>query len=121
MNEAQVKLTLRIGQYGERVQSVAVPISEDLAHQLLEPVELSDDPVSILLASPGMFGGKGDAVTIRRKKFMLRKEVARALADQITRELLKMFGDRDELDGYEVGDMSPEEREYYRSQGRLEP
>lgn len=121
MSRAQVELTLRIGRYGERVQSVAVPISEDLARQLTEPVELSDEPMSMLLASPGMFGGKGDAVTIRHKKFVLRKDVARGLADQITAELLKLFGDRDELDGYTVGDMSPEERKYHRSRGRLKP
>lgn len=119
MSRAQVELTLRIGQYGERVQSVAVPVGEDLARQLMEPVELSDEPFSILLASPGMFGGRGDAVTIRRKAFVLRKDVARALADQLTKELLKLFGDKDELDGYKVGDMSPGERDYHRSRGRL--
>lgn len=95
-----IELTLYIGQYGERVERVGLPISESLARDLTEPVELSDEPFSLLLASPGLFGGKGDAVTIRRKKFKLRRETAREIAKAIEDKLVDLFGVNDEIDGY---------------------
>ena len=96
----QVELTLRIGQYQEQVKTVCVPISEDLSRELLEPIEWSDEPLSLILASPGMWGGKGDAITQRKKIFKLRRDVAKALAESITEELIKLFGMNDVQDGY---------------------
>lgn len=101
---ARVELTLRMGRFGERVETVVVPINEMLAYELTEPVELSDEPLSIALASPGLFGGYGDAVTIRKRKFQLREDAAKGLARDLVKELVKLFGTNDETDGYRKRD-----------------
>jgi hypothetical protein len=100
MSGPSITLTLRIGQYGERVESVELPISQMLAEELLEPVELSDEPLSLLLASPGLYGGYGDAVTVRKKKFALRKYTSRVIARLIEEKLFEMFGVDDRTNGY---------------------
>lgn len=117
--QALVELTLRYGDYGSEIKTVAVPISEDLTRQLLGPVELSDEPFSLMLASPSMFGGKGNALTARRKTFQMRRQVAEEIARAMVPELMKAFGVHDELDGYPVSTMSPAEREYHQRKGRL--
>ncbi|MGL4557080.1 MAG: hypothetical protein ACRCV5_06235 [Afipia sp.] len=117
--KAQVELTIRYGEFGEQVKTVAIPISEGLTQELIGKVELSDEPFSLLLASPGVYGGKGDAVTIRRKAFAMRREVAEDIARAMVPELMKAFGVNDELDGYRVDGMSEEEREWHRKRGRL--
>lgn len=99
-NTARVELTIRYGCYGEQSKTVIVPIGEQLREELMEPVELSDNAFSLLLASPGMFGGKGDAVTIRRKKFQMRRDIAQSIAQSLVPELIKAFGVNDEIDGY---------------------
>lgn len=110
MNNAQIELTLRLGMFGENVQRVALNISPDLARDLTEPVELSDEPLSLLLASPGMFGGRGNAVEMRQRKFKLRRVAARDIAREIERELIRMFGHEDERDGYKAHDVPREVR-----------
>ena len=114
-----VTLTISYGEYGQQSKSIALPISDDLARELMGRVELSDDPFSILLASPGMYGGKGDAVTIRRKTFKMRREVAEEIARAMIPAMMKAFGVNDELDGYNVESMSPEERAYHAMRGKL--
>ena len=114
-----VTLTISYGEYGHQSKSIALPISDDLARELMGRVELSDDPFSILLASPGMYGGKGDAVTIRRKTFKMRREVAEEIARAMIPAMMKAFGVNDELDGYNVERMSPEERAYHAMRGKL--
>lgn len=116
-----VTLTISYGEYRQESKAIALPISDDLARELMERVELSDDPFSILLASPGMYGGKGDAVTIRRKKFKMRREVAEEIARAMVPAMMQAFGVNDELDGYSVERMSPEERTYHAMRGRLPP
>ena len=108
-----VMLTVRYGPYGLSEKTVAVPISEDLTRELMGGVELSNEPHSLLLASPGLYGGKGDAITIRNKAFKMRRLVAEDIARAMVPALLKAFGVNDELDGYRVDDMSDEEREWY--------
>ncbi len=118
-NRALVELTVRYGAYGEQQKTVAVPISEDLTQELMCRVELSDKPFSLLLASPGVFGGKGDALTMRQKTFAMRRDVAKQIAAAMVPELLKAFGVNDELDGYRVDGMSEEERAWHAAKGRL--
>lgn len=107
---AIVELTIRYGDFGEQAQTVAVQIDERLARELMGRVELSDDPLSLLLASPGMYGGKGDALTIRREKFRMRRETAKAIANSMVPALCKAFGINDERNGYRDADLSDEER-----------
>ncbi len=116
---ALVELTIRYGFYGEQQQKVALAIGEDLVRELMGTVELSNEPISLLLASPGMMGGRGDAVTIRHKTFAMRRDIAEKIASAMVPALLKAFGVNDELDGYRVKDMSPEEVAYQRARGRL--
>lgn len=118
-NKAQVELTIRYGALGEQMRTVAIPLSEDLTRELMGRVELSDEPFSLMVSSPGMYGGKGDAVTIRRKAFEMRRAVAEDIARAMVPELMKAFGCNDELDGYRVDGMSEEEREWHRQRGRL--
>jgi hypothetical protein len=119
MTRASVELTVRHGAYGENIQTVAIPISEDLTRELMGRVELSDEPLSVLLASPGLYGGRGDAATIRRKAFKMRRQMAEEIARAMVPALLDAFGVNDELDGYRVSAMSKEEREWHRQRGRL--
>jgi hypothetical protein len=114
-----VELTIRYGDYGSERKTIAVSISDNLARELMGAIELSDEPLSLLLASPGVFGGKGDAVTIRRRTFKMRREIAREIADAMVPELMKAFGVNDELDGYRICEMSNEEQEWNRRRGRL--
>jgi hypothetical protein len=102
MNKPTITLTLRAGQFGADIRSVAVPLSEDLMRQLMRPVELSDEPFSLMFASPGFHGGKGDALTIRRETFKLRRETADLIAKALVDVLVDMFGANDERDGYKV-------------------
>lgn len=97
---AGITLTLRTGYYGDQAQELALPIDERLLRELMEPFELSDEPFSLLLASPALFGGVGDAITIRRKRFAFRAATAKDVAQLVERALLEMFGERDETDGY---------------------
>lgn len=92
-----VELTLRIGQYGERVETVAVPISDELAGELTEGMELSDEPFSLMLAS---LGTQKDYVTVRRKKFRMRREFAHEIARALEGKLMELFGADDVTDGY---------------------
>lgn len=117
--KALVELIIRYGDYGQELKAVAIPISEDLTRQLLGRVELSDEPLSLLMASPGAFGGRGDAVTIRKITFRMRRSVAEQIARAMVPELMKAFGVNDELDGYRVEDMSKEELDWYVQHGRL--
>ena len=118
-DRAQVELTVRFGDCGQQAKTVAVPISEDLTRELIGRVELSNEPFSLLLASPGAYGGKGDAVTYRRRVFKMRRAVAEEIARAMVPELLKAFGVNDELDGCRVDGMSDEEREWHAKRGRL--
>lgn len=116
---AGVQLTIRYGEFGEHQKSVVVPISNMLMRELMGKLELSNEPFSLMIASPGMYGGKGDAVTIRRKTFEMRRSVAEQIARAMVPELMKAFGVNDELDGYRVTDMTADERAWHSCQGRL--
>lgn len=101
---AQIELILRLGPFGEKEHRTRIEIPPGVARDLTEPVEISDEPMSILLASPGLYGGRGDAVEIREKKFQLRRSTARKIAGEIERNLSLMFGHEDERDGYKARD-----------------
>lgn len=107
---ALVELTIRYGHFGEHEKTVAVQIDEHMRRELMQTVELSDDPFALMLASPGLYGGKGDAVTIRREKFQMRRDIARAIADAMVPALCKAFGINDERNGWRDADLTDEER-----------
>lgn len=111
---ALVELTIRYGPFREKSKTLAVPISEDMTRELMAGVELSDRPFSLMLASPGMFGGHGNAVEIRRKAFRMRKAVAVEIAKAMVPVLIEAFGVNDEIDGYRVEDMSENERRWHQ-------
>lgn len=116
---ALVELTIRYGDFGCKSKTVAVQIGDNLTRELLGGVELSDDPFSLFIASPGVFGGRGDAVTMRKRAFQMRREVAQEIAKAMVPELLRAFGVNDKLDGYRIEELSEEEREWHRKRGRL--
>lgn len=60
-----------------------------------------------------------DAVTVRKRKFKMRRDIATEIAAAMVPALLEAFGVNDELDGYRINDMSPEEKEFYRRTGKL--
>lgn len=120
MSHGLIELTIHYGEFRQHKKTVCLNLSEDLVGQLLERVELSDEPFSLMLASPSFYGARGgDAVTIRRKKFEMRRSVAVEIASAMVPALMESFGVNDELDGYRVNDMSPEEKAFYREKGRL--
>lgn len=103
---ARIELVLCLGHFGEEQHRIALALPPDLERDLIEPVEISDEPLSLLLASPGLYGGRGNAIEIRERKFQLRRSVAKQLAAQIESELIRMFGHEDERDGYKARDWS---------------
>jgi hypothetical protein len=115
---ARVELTIRYGEWGEQSKTVVVPIARSLERELLGSVELSTDPMSMLLASPGLMGGKGSAIAIRAKAFTMRRDVAEMIGRAIVPELMKAFGVNDEIDGYRKSDMTREQLEHMRMRGR---
>ena len=50
MRNPEIRVSIRYGHYGEFSRAIAIPI----AGELRTPVELSNDPLSLILASPGM-------------------------------------------------------------------
>lgn len=106
-----ITLTLRLGTFGEREQQVVLKLPDDIARALTEPMELSDESLSQLLASPGLYGGHGDCVTVRKKKFALRRDQARVIAREIERELFKLFGVDDHVNGYRRPDWSERDQQ----------
>jgi hypothetical protein len=120
-DNALVTLTIRYGTYGHESKSIAVPIDATISRKLLGTVELSDAPFSLMLASPSMYGGKENAVTVRRKTFEMRRDVAEQIARAMVPAMLEAFGVNDELDGHRVSDMSESERDFRSKRGQLPP
>jgi hypothetical protein len=119
-NKAQIELIIRYGAYGEKSKTVVVPVSKELTRELMEGVELSNEPFSLLFASPlSLLEGRDNAVTIRERTFKMRREVAEEIAEAMVPALLSAFGVNDKLDGYKVQELSEEERAWHRSRGRL--
>lgn len=87
MREPQIELKVRYGRWGEQEKTVVLPISHDLMRELMGKVELSNDPFSLMLVSPGLYGGVGNAVTFRDKTFRMRRRVARAIADVMMKRM----------------------------------
>jgi hypothetical protein len=105
-----IELVVRLGRYGERVETIALDLGDSVVRELSEPMELSDDPMSVLLASPGMFGGKGDAVTVRKRAFAMRRDTAKLITAAIEDALFKAFGANDQVNGYRREDWSERDR-----------
>jgi hypothetical protein len=86
----------------ESPRVVRVPLSEDIAREVFEPLELSDDPFALLLNSYPL--GRDYAV-VRRKKLEYRGYIAKEVAEAVNRALKEAFGAQDTTDGY-----SPDQR-----------
>ena len=106
----RIDLTISYGAYIQKSQTFSLEISEGLMRELAEGVELSDEPISAFLASPGVLGGHDDAVTIRQRKFKMRRDVAEQIAASMVPALLRAFGVNDRMDGYRVDDLSKDQR-----------
>lgn len=118
-HSALVELTIRYGAFREVSKTLAINISADLTRELLDGVELSDDPFSLLLASPNAFGGRSDALTMRRRAFQMRRSVAEEIAAAMVPAMLAAFGVNDKFDGYRVDELSDEERALHKARRRL--
>lgn len=86
--------------FGRQHRSVVVPVDSELWREATQPTELSDDPFALMLASPGLYGGHGDAITIRKKVFKMRADLAQEIGRAVAARLIEAFGERDETDGY---------------------
>jgi ABC-type thiamine transport system ATPase subunit len=101
--KAGVVLTIYIGQFGERREQVAVPVSEALLYELSEPQELSDSPFSLMLAGNfrgDMFAAMSNTVERRKRVFKMREHFADEIAKAVKRALIAKLGDKDKTDGY---------------------
>ncbi len=94
MHDTRIELVLRIGAEFREIR-VPVDASEHLLKELSEPLEWSDDPLYLMMASPGMYGGFGDAITIRKKVFSMREATAKEISWKITEALVAYFGRND--------------------------
>jgi hypothetical protein len=102
-NKASVSITVRLGQFGDDTHTIVLPLSDHLLHELSEPLELSDEPISILLKSWPM---QRDYTTYRKRKFQMREGFAQALSKEITKALINYFGRNDKMDGYSRQDLA---------------
>jgi hypothetical protein len=117
-HKAQIELSIRYGAYGDKSKTVVVPVSKELTHELMEGVELSNDPFSLLFASPlSLLEGRDNAVTIRERTFKMRRDVAEEIAKAIVPALLSAFGVNDKLNGYKVEELSEDERAWRFTRG----
>lgn len=116
---ARIDLTILSGEFGEKSTTVSLPVDECLMRELTGSVELSDEPFSLLLASPCMSGGRDNAITIRRRAFEMRRGIAEHIGKLMVPALLDAFGVNDKLDGYRVSGMSDEEKAWHKHRGRL--
>ena len=123
MSRPTIELTIRHGHFGEKEERIAVDLNELAWRDMTRPVELSNNPISLMLASPGLIGGRGNAVTIREETFKLRRREARRIAfiltEKLAEKLFEAFGVDDELDGYKVSGMTPEELAWHKQAGRI--
>lgn len=81
------------------VKRVAIQVDEELDRELRQSVELSDDPISLLLA--GAWRGK-NVVKERGKVQRIRREVAEKIAKALVDALVENYGSNDVMDGYRV-------------------
>ena len=84
---------------GQRHQ-FALKLNPVIVRDLMQSVELSDEPFSLMLASPSLYGGRGNAITERANKLEDRRAFAESIAKQIVNSLMKVFGSNDKRDGY---------------------
>lgn len=103
-----IRLTVYIGEYGQREETVALLLPDGLAHDLREPMELSNEPFALMIAGAGR---TGDFIELRRKSFQMRRDVAEDIGRQVAAELIRMFGARDEVNGYKQEHLTERERE----------
>lgn len=117
MDKPGITVTVRIGHRGERVESYELLLDPHLVRELTEPMELSDEPLSLMLDS---FARHKDTVTVRKRAFKMRRETARLIAAQIVDALYQAFGSGDEVNGYRRGDWSERDKaqaDYVRRTG----
>lgn len=95
-SRARIEIIIRTGLDYE-VHRLAVPVSEYLLRELSEPMELSDNPISLFIAG----GHRGrDVVEVRRKKFLMRDATANEISKALTNALVEYFCRNDRMDGY---------------------
>lgn len=78
--------------------TVSIPVSESIMRELKEPMECSNEPISMLLAS--MSSPREDFGQMRERKFKMRKDIAREIANALTEALVDYFGNGDTINGY---------------------
>lgn len=111
-----IEVTLRYGAYRDQHKTFVIPIDEKLAEEMMSPVEHSKDAHTRLFTL--MVGGP-DTFVRQELALRLRRRTAKDLARLMEDAFMEAFGIRDELNGYNIEQMSPEEKAYHRSKGRL--
>jgi len=104
VNGPFVRLTIGLGREGHEQYAVNVPLREDMLHEMSEPMEESDSPMSHLLRGwrPGTnaFEAISESVTLRKRVFEMREEHAAHIAKEVTRLIKEHLSRRDVRDGY---------------------
>lgn len=109
MSKPSISVIVRFGQYGEKHKEACLPIDEKLMRDMCEPMEISDEPLSLILSGGGFAGGS-ELIKHRPKVFKLRREAAKLIAEDLTKELIRLFGSDDELNGYRAEDVATPDR-----------
>ena len=79
---------------------ISLPLSDALADELGQGLELSNDPMMHLLSSGGGIQYLGETLAYRKKVFKMRETYAKEIAETLTQELIKYFGRNDTMNGY---------------------
>lgn len=83
-------------------------MGSDIIAPLLQSVEVSSDPFSRMLASPGLMGGRGNAIDIKREMDEKRRAAARHIVGMLVERLIEdVFAKKDVCDGYTKDEWSP--------------
>jgi hypothetical protein len=100
MSESRIMIMAHVGGPCEPVVVIPLSISERLTRELSEPMETSTDGMAIMFEAWGRPGGPDGFVAHRKRKFEMREEHAREIAENITSRLVEYFGRNDRRNGY---------------------
>lgn len=98
----RVEMLLHYDPSSDKRLYAVMDIDPMVLREAMESCERSDDPMSISLASPGLFGGKGDAVSHRKKVDSIRKMLAASIALAFEEHMVNMLGANDTMNGYPI-------------------
>lgn len=101
MSNSVVHLMITTGHHGtEQRHCINVPVDETVMRELMEPIEISNDPFTVALSSMDRRVPIDSFYTYRNSKFKMRDDISRKIANALVNALTEYFGNGDTIDGY---------------------